>query len=437
MASKRLAALTPQANTLAELAVSDVTAVASVLVTNTSTTPAEVTIYIRPVEDLGSTTAYSYVAANLPITAGQTFETFRFPVTVGDVVQVQSTTSAVNFTLNAVYDNQGGQNVIYSLNSPLYPSVGDIWVSSATDNVAIWTGSDWNSIALNAPAGPQGPTGPQGDQGIQGEQAVNLNLLGTVANVAALPEFGDAINDAYYVESEQVVYIWKDFGWAAVGPLRGPTGPQAANIEVVGSAATTAELPGDYTIENQNEAFYVEAEDQLYVWSGTAWIAAGPIYGPAGPTGPEGPAGPQGTSAVAFTFSGAVSILDNLDALTPSQNDAYYVTGIPATDLEEESLNVGISGTYVWTGTEWVAVPIIGPIGPTGPLGPTGPDGLSAYDVAFANGFLGTEEQWLASLQGDANDYTPGVAGDWDVVPQTIAEALDELAERVRALETP
>jgi len=34
------------------------------------------------------------------------------------------------------------------------------------------------------------------------------------------------------------------------------------------------------------------------------------------------------------------------------------------------------------------------------PLGRKGDDGDSAYQVAVNNGFIGTEEEWLASLQG-------------------------------------
>lgn len=36
----------------------------------------------------------------------------------------------------------------------------------------------------------------------------------------------------------------------------------------------------------------------------------------------------------------------------------------------------------------------------SGPQGPTGMDGDSAYEVAVANGFSGTESEWLASLVG-------------------------------------
>ena len=41
-----------------------------------------------------------------------------------------------------------------------------------------------------------------------------------------------------------------------------------------------------------------------------------------------------------------------------------------------------------------------GAAGATGPAGADGSDGLSAYQVAVANDFIGTEAQWLASLVG-------------------------------------
>jgi hypothetical protein len=40
-----------------------------------------------------------------------------------------------------------------------------------------------------------------------------------------------------------------------------------------------------------------------------------------------------------------------------------------------------------------------------------GPSGLSAYQIAVANGFVGTEAEWLASLEGkDGGDYTLAAA---------------------------
>ncbi len=48
-----------------------------------------------------------------------------------------------------------------------------------------------------------------------------------------------------------------------------------------------------------------------------------------------------------------------------------------------------------------------GGTGGTGEVGPQGPEGKSAYQVAVANGYIGTQTQWLASLKGPQ-----GVKGD-------------------------
>ena len=54
--------------------------------------------------------------------------------------------------------------------------------------------------------------------------------------------------------------------------------------------------------------------------------------------------------------------------------------------------------------------------GGTGPAGPAGADGASAYEVAVQNGFVGTEAQWLASLVGPAGpagaDGADGAKGE-------------------------
>jgi hypothetical protein len=46
--------------------------------------------------------------------------------------------------------------------------------------------------------------------------------------------------------------------------------------------------------------------------------------------------------------------------------------------------------------------------------GPPGADGLSAYQIAVNNGFVGTEEEWLESLVGDGGGGGPGGPTDWD-----------------------
>jgi hypothetical protein len=57
-----------------------------------------------------------------------------------------------------------------------------------------------------------------------------------------------------------------------------------------------------------------------------------------------------------------------------------------------------------------------GPPGDPGAKGDPGPDGPSAFDVAVAQGFIGDEDAWLASLEGAKGDPgdpgTPGTPGD-------------------------
>jgi len=56
---------------------------------------------------------------------------------------------------------------------------------------------------------------------------------------------------------------------------------------------------------------------------------------------------------------------------------------------------------------ETVNLGILGPAGATGAPGADGAEGSSAYEVAVANGFVGTEADWLASLEGDPGPMGP------------------------------
>ncbi len=45
-----------------------------------------------------------------------------------------------------------------------------------------------------------------------------------------------------------------------------------------------------------------------------------------------------------------------------------------------------------------------GDTGDVGPVGPIGPDGLSAYTIAVANGYVGSQAEWITSLKGAQGD---------------------------------
>lgn len=101
--------------------------------------------------------------------------------------------------------------------------------------------------------------------------------------------------------------------------------------------------------------------------------------GPIGPQGPQGLTGPQGQRG---------------------ETGQQGLQGIQGP--------IGPAGPKGDTGPKG-ADGLQGPIGPQGLQGERGQDGKSAYEVAVANGYVGNEAQWLASLKG--RDGEPGRDG--------------------------
>ena len=424
MAVRRLAALTPStANTATLLATADGTYVASVIATNVSDVDAVVTIYVKPFNAGDTATAWSFLGLDIALSAGQSFETFRFAIESGDEIIVKASTIAVNFTCTAIYEAEGRSNITVSAIEPTFPVVGDIWLSSLTDVFSIWNGSDWAYVAAATPVGPQGVTGPTGPTGEQGQPAVDFSLLGTVATVGDLPEFGTLLTSnaltgettyasAYYVVSEESVYVWRTFGWANAGPILGPTGPQAVSFIVIGEVFAVTDLPSEIpaiTEEGLYPAYYVSSIGEVYVSNGTEWNSVGPIIGPTGPTGPAGVTGEKGAPSLAFNLLGSVETFADLPATGNTTGDAYHVRSYLIPD-PEAPISEGdiLTGLFAWDGAQWVSVGyILGPTGATGPTGDPGEDGLSAYAIAVANGFVGDVVAWEVSLLGAEGPQGP------------------------------
>jgi hypothetical protein len=95
-----------------------------------------------------------------------------------------------------------------------------------------------------------------------------------------------------------------------------------AGLEIVGTVATTGELPASGTT---GDAYLVAGD--LHVWTGSAWTDAGPVKGPkgdtgdTGATGPPGPQGLQGTPGVAGTA--AVSVHTQSFSLLAGDFDSF------------------------------------------------------------------------------------------------------------------
>jgi len=198
--------------------------------------------------------------------------------------------------------------------------------------------------------GAIGATGPAGAQGIQGLPGTN----GQSAYQAAVSN-GFVGTEAQYLTSLQ----------GAQG-IQGLTGAQG--IQGLTGATGAQGIQGD----------------------------AGPT-GPIGLTGPEGAIGAQGIQGLPGTngTNGAVGATGPAGAQgiqgLPGTNGAIGATG-PAGAQGIQGLT-GAAGTNGTNGA-------VGATGAQGIQGLTGTNGQSAYQAAVSNGFVGTEAQWLTSLQG-------------------------------------
>lgn len=107
----------------------------------------------------------------------------------------------------------------------------------------------------------------------------------------------------------------------------------------------------------------------------------------------KGAKGDKGDTGAALSILGKLTDESQLPT-TGHAGDAYTVNG----------------ELYVWSEAtgEWENVGNIK--GEKGDKGDTGEDGESAYEVAVDNGFVGTSEEWLASLKGEKGD-TPDLTG--------------------------
>ena len=384
MPVKRLGIVAPTAfvATYTELAEADVTCVASVIVSNKGNVELTATIFVEPVDSPGSEQARAYIVSDLLVGVGQSFETFRFALDVGDKIFVSASTGSASFSASAVFEQSGSSNIVYQSTQPGFASVGDIWIDSDTEAVNFYNGSAFNTIATAAPQGPTGPSGPQGPTGPTGSTGpygYGVAILGTYASLALLQADNPLgnIGDGYLIGNN--LYVWSDLNleWVLAGPVLGPTGPTGLP-GAVGSTGPTGATGGVGPTGPSQGPTGATGPQGLIGPTGPTGAqgnsitgptgAASNVTGPTGPTGPQGAIGPQGTS---ITLKASVVAVENLPSIGNSVNDARVVT------------SVGV--LYIWTGSAWSNSGVFqSPTGPTGPTGaastvtgPTGPVGAT------------------------------------------------------------
>jgi hypothetical protein len=191
----------------------------------------------------------------------------------------------------------------------------------------------------------------------------------------------------------------------------GPTDLNGYNVTLDGDQQWTVVGDEDLDPHVLRDLEDVQIGSDLTDRDGLLWHEEAKVWksGPA-PRGLKGDKGDPGAPGIGIQFKDSVDNVDDLpgwpDKYDGEIGDAYQV--------------VGVGEMYVWVEhEEWVSLgEVQGPQGETGdkgdtgsdgadstvpgPEGPQGADGKSAYQIAVDKGFVGTEEQWLASLKGES-----------------------------------
>ncbi len=170
MAIIRLGVLTPAAGQGQQLTSVANSHLASVVVANTSSQSSpvcKVDIWVQP-QGVSNTTDFAYIASNLTIGVGQSFETFRFALNAQDALYVKSTIAGTSFSAFGLLQSEDfgpgdypvvlRNKTIRGINNTLYvdkgptsgrdsaAEVGYIRFNSETDALEVKTAAGWKTI---------------------------------------------------------------------------------------------------------------------------------------------------------------------------------------------------------------------------------------------------------------------------------------------------
>lgn len=237
---------------------------------------------------------------------------------------------------------------------------GSLWIRVGEPNVGYPPGTAyWELLASKGDQGEAGPTGPTGPQGADGYIGAD-GATGPTGPQGEIGPTGPIGQTGPTGPQGDVGPTGPQGEIGATGPT-GPQGLQGTSINVIGTVATVSNLPAS---ANQNDAYIVEADGDLYIWDTltSTWDNVGQIVGPEGPTGPQGiqgPTGPTGPTGPAQTTE-----ISSTPPASPQPGDIWF--------------DANVAGLYVYYDDAWVELSgAVGPTGPTGPIGSTGVDGAT------------------------------------------------------------
>ena len=148
----------------------------------------------------------------------------------------------------------------------------------------------------------------------------------------------------------------------------------------------------------QGESAYQVAVDAGYVGSESEWLAS--LKGEKGDQGPKGDPGEQG-------LQGPKGDPGEQGIQGPKGDSGETGVQGPKGDPGKSAYQVAVDNGFVGTEDEWLASLKQGPKGDQGEPGKQGADGKSAYQLAVDSGFVGSESDWLTSLKGEKGDQGP------------------------------
>ncbi len=277
-------------------------------------------------------------------------------------------------------------------------------------------------------AGAQGATGPQGPQGIQGIQGVQgvqgpvgqpFTIADTYPSVAALladvPPAVTQDNQFAVVETGNVndpdngrLYLYTTLGgWQFITDLSGAegmTGPQGLQ-GIQGIQGPQGPAGQDGADGQDGLSAYQVAVNEGFVGTEAQWLDS--LQGPQGIAGVDGVDGTNGADGVnglsAYEIAVAQGFVGTEAQWLVSLQGAQGLQGVQGPQGPQGIQGIqGVQGPAGQDGADGV----------DGVDGIDGQDGLSAYEIAVNGGFVGTEAQWLASLEGPQGVQGPqGIQG--------------------------
>jgi hypothetical protein len=130
------------------------------------------------------------------------------------------------------------------------------------------------------------------------------------------------------------------------------------------------------------------------------------------------------------TFRFAVNAGDTLYVRSSTATASFFCSGIPQ---EDDVLPVNLAQTFTNKVIRGVDNTVYLDSGTTAARRVSAETGYVRFNTETEAVEVKTTAGW--ERVGSDDLYTPTASADWDSVPTTVAEALDELASRLRALE--